>query len=186
MKGLNHMARTSSNDTVISGSKNELTQELFKLCISTEPSSVETVRVAESLIDAGANVHEILTGRDEYGENVLMAAIRFFNYPMAKMLVQRGSPVNERNRNGSTPLRRVIAEAPENENGFDLLQTLLEAGASMKTKDQSQITPYEAAVKYRKFKFVAMMDSYKERQVLSQEVSSIKSPTEIIARPHSL
>ena len=72
------------------------------------------------------------------------------NVNAAQLLLEHGANINARNKEGHTPLHRVLADLDDDmgTHHFDTIQFLLEHGANVDALDDAQSTPLHVASEY--------------------------------------
>lgn len=106
--------------------------------------------VADVLIEAGANLHQTYPTDNR---TVLHLGVQHNDAALTAVLLKHGARVNERDRNGNTPLHRALLK--NNINQYygmtntsrqvspEIVQLLLQAGADVDIANQSGIAPRE-------------------------------------------
>lgn len=95
-------------------------------------ASCGLTKVAQTLIDAGANVNNVIRGKN----SPLHAAALFDKFEIAALLIKNGADVNCRGERGFTPLHRCAFQG-----SYYVCELLLSAGADVNIVDESGKSP---------------------------------------------
>lgn len=98
-------------------------------------ASTDLLEVAVLLLDKGADIN----AKNDFGVTPLHIA----NYPeMTELLIQRGASLNAIDKEGNTPLISLAGD----QDGYDSMEVLLNAGASPRLENQSGESARDIAV----------------------------------------
>lgn len=96
--------------------------------------------VVEWLLRRGADVHAI-SGYEENGRGIMHFAARSGSIPAMALLLEAGADINDRDRNGDTPLHYAAARQPHQD--MQVLSWLVERGADPHAKNHKGDMPGE-------------------------------------------
>lgn len=96
----------------------------------------------ELLLRKGADVNCLKEGRTP-----LHTAIRAWNYPAARSLLENGADAEAKDRRKSTPLRMLLTSNADSQTSGEMAKLLVEKGADVKSKDRSGVPMIHRAVR---------------------------------------
>jgi Ankyrin repeats (many copies) len=125
------------------------------------------ITAVKALLDSGAELNAVGSS----GATPLTQAAEMGNLEIARLLLEKGADVNHRNRQGHTPLHIAVdatidGHIQEGGKQWDeetqMIELLLEHGASTAVPDHHNKTPLDWAINYRSQKVMSLLKSWQD------------------------
>lgn len=138
----------ASHDALAGSVRDQLLQAIFD-------EDVKKVRTLLSM--RGVDVRKI-SGR--WGGNLLLDAAETANYPIGKMLIERGLSVNTTDPWGNTPLILAVQEAEGSED-LKFVQLLVEKGANINHVNEKGLSAIDVAERWNQTECLKILKTYR-------------------------
>lgn len=113
----------------------------------------DNLEIMQLLLDRGADINE----KQGCGVTALHAAASSGKKRAVQFLAEHKADLNIRDDGGNTPLHRAMSGSDRD----DMVQLLLDLGASPEMKNRDGLTPLGWARRWRKAKSIAILEAYK-------------------------
>lgn len=114
-------------------------------------------KVRAILSKKGVDVKKI---QGRWGGNLLLDAAESANYPIGKMLIDRGLSVHTKDPWGNTPLILAVQQAEKPED-YKLVKLLLEKGSDINHANEKGLTAIDVAIRYDQTECLRLLKAYK-------------------------